>query len=176
MAAIGTWAVTYGATASPGDRYLVASRPIGPGQRIGTADLSWSTLELSAATRAGAFVDQRALAGTVALGPIEPGELLQAGAVAPAAGTADEGEVSFAVEAEWAVAGSLQAGDRIDVFATTEASSGATSRRVLEGAVVRNITSTGGDGLGESRRQVVTVAVRRGDEVEAVVTAARAAT
>jgi len=176
LAAVGTWVVATGSGTATGGRYLVAARPIGPGERIEAGDVRWSSVDLPESLQPAAFDDADGIVGAVALGPIQDGELLQAGSIAPAAGTPSTREVSFAVEADWAVAGTLRAGDRIDVIATTEDSEGPTSTRVLADSTIRRIDSSGGDGLGESRSQTITVAVESASDAEALVTAARAAT
>lgn len=176
LAAIGTWVTASGATQGTGTRYLVAAEPIGAGQRIGPDDVRWSTLELPGSLHRRAFTSSAAVMGTVALGPLEPGDLLQAGGIAPAAGAVGEREVSFTVDTDRAVAGALRAGDRIDLYATVDAADGATSAAVLTDVTIRRIGSSDGDGLGDERRQVITIAIGRTDDAEAVVTATRSAT
>ncbi|MBA3282245.1 MAG: hypothetical protein H0U29_08450, partial [Acidimicrobiia bacterium] len=176
LAAVGTWWAASGAGRSAEERYVVASRTVGPGERIEADDVRLATLDLPDSLRPMAFLDARSVIGSVALGPLEPGELLQAGSIAPAAGSPDTREVSFAVETDWAVAGSLRAGDRIDVFATYEGTGAPTSTRVLTNATVRRVGATGDEGLGESRTQTITVAVDGPDGAKDLVTAARAAT
>lgn len=176
LAAVGTWVAASGAGRDPGQRYLVAAEPIGAGARIRAADLRWTSLDLPGSLHRRAFTSTRGVVGAVALGPLDPGDLLQAGGVAPAAGEAGDREVSFTVEADWAVAGTLRAGDRIDVYATAEATDGAGSSVVLADATIRRIDTSGGDGLGDERSQVITVAIGRADDAEALVTAARTTT
>lgn len=174
VAALGTWAVATDAGAQPGQRYVVAARPIGPGQRITAGDLTSLTADLPSALRSQAFSDPDEVIDTVALGPLAPGDLLQAGSLAGASGTPDEREVSIAVEKDWAVAGRLRPGDHIDVFVTEDGAEGPTSRRVLADAAIRRLDSSEGDGLGESRSQVLTVSVTDDDDITSLVTAARA--
>lgn len=174
VAALGTWLVATDAGADEGTRYVVASRAVGPGERLTDADLGWARLDLPDDQRAHAFSDARELDGTVALGPLAPGELLQAGAIGPAAGTPDEREVSFAVDADWAVAGRLRSGDRIDVFATDSTGGDAATTRVLTNATIRRIDDTESDGFGDGNRQIITVGVESGgDDVAPLITAAR---
>lgn len=173
VAALGTWLVAIGAGAEEGTRYAIASRAVGPGERLTNADIGWAQLDLPDTQRAQAFSDARELDGAVALGPLAPGELLQAGAIGPAAGAPDEREVSFAVDADWAVAGRLQSGDRIDVFATASSGEDADSTRVLASATIRRIDDTASDGFGDGNRQIITVGVGAGDDVAALITAAR---
>lgn len=176
LAAVGTWWAAAGAGASDGARYVVAARPLGPGEPIGADDVRLATLDLPPSLRSAARTELADVVGSVALGPVEAGELLQAGALAPGVGHPTAREVSFAVETDWAVAGSLRVGDRIDVLATAEGTAEPTSTRVLTDATIRRLTSSGGDGLGESRTQTITVAVESADDAARLVTAARAAT
>ncbi len=176
LAAVGTWWAAAGAGASDGARYVVAAHPLGPGEPIGPDDVRLATLDLPPALQGAARTELADVVGDVALGPVEAGELLQAGALAPAVGSPTAREVSFAVETDWAVAGALRVGDRIDVLATTEGAAEPTSTTVLTDATIRRLTSSGGDGLGESRTQTITVAVGSADEAAGLVTAARAAT
>lgn len=52
-------------------------------------------------------------------------------------------EFSFAVEADWAVAGTLRAGDRIDVYTTYEGTGAPTSTRVHTNATIRRVAHHG---------------------------------
>ncbi|QXC62395.1 hypothetical protein KSP35_06235 [Aquihabitans sp. G128] len=176
LAALGTWWVATGAGADPVPRYVVATRLIGPGERLTAQDLGWSSVGLPARLRAQAFDDPGDLVGTVALGPIDEGELVQSGAIEAVGPGTVRRELSFAVESDWAVDGTLRPGDRIDVFTTSGEGEGATSERVLAGATVQAISSSGGDGLGEQRGQTITVAVADPDVVAATVTGSRADT
>jgi Flp pilus assembly protein CpaB len=159
VAAIGTWWAASGVGQSAEDRYVVADRPIGPGTAIEPGDVRLAPLDLPAALRPAAFTDPDAVVGSVALGPLGEGELVQRDAIGTGTGTPDAAEVSFSLEQDWAVAGSLRAGDRIDVYATSERGEEPTSERVLAGAVVRQVTTAEGSGFGESRNQTITVSV-----------------
>ena len=174
LAALGTWAAASGTGQGDPTRYAVATKAIGPGQRIEPGDVGWAEVDLPAAQRGQAFTDGRQVIGAVALGPLAPGDLLQAGALAPAAGRPEEREVSFAVDADWAVAGRLRSGDRIDVFATAEdGADGASSTLVLGSATIRRIDTSDGDGFAASNRQIITVGIDSGADAEALITAAR---
>lgn len=173
VAALGTWLVASGAGAEEGARYAVATRAVGPGERLETEDIGWVRLDLPDTQRGRAFADDASLDGAVALGPIAQGELLQAGAIAPANGAPDEREISFTVDADWAVAGRLRSGDRIEVFATASTGDDATSPRVLDDAVIRRIDETESDGFGASDRQIITVGLGADDDAQALITAAR---
>ncbi|HEY4376975.1 MAG TPA: SAF domain-containing protein, partial [Acidimicrobiales bacterium] len=74
VAALGTFAVTTGAGRHAVPRYVVARRPIAAGQRIQAGDLASAPIDLPGASRQSAFGRIAAVAGAVALGPIQPGE------------------------------------------------------------------------------------------------------
>ncbi|CAN5733922.1 hypothetical protein BH10ACT1_BH10ACT1_00530 [soil metagenome] len=176
LAAVGTWWVTSGAGEGPKATYLVASRAIGPGEHLEARDLRLATVDLPAGLRGAAFADAEAVVGAVTLGPIGAGELVQSAGIEPAGSEAAGQQVSFSVESDWAVAGSLRLGDRIDVYATIGDGAGATTTRVLADTTVQRLDATGGDGLGESRGQSVTVTVVGTERAATLVNAARTAT
>lgn len=176
LAAMLAWWAAAGGQRGPAERYLVARHAIGPGERIGPGDIRPAAMDLPPGIRSRAFVEARALVGTVALGPIEAGELVQAGSVTSSHEQAPERELAFSVASIWAVGGDLRPGDHIDVFATYGDGPSSQTIRVLADATVRRLGDIGGDGLGETRTQTITVALVRGIPVEAVVNATRAAT
>lgn len=176
VAAVTAWWAAAGAGDAPTARYLVAARMIGPGDRIGPADVRTTTIDLPQDLRARAFSRPADVVGSISLAPLEPGELLEAGAVTDGTGADPAAELSFSVPTDRAVAGSLRPGDHIDVFATYGDGPSSQTIRVLADATVRRLGSTGGDGLGEDRGQTITVALGDGDRVGAVVNATRAAT
>lgn len=173
-AALGTWWITVEAGRTTPTRYVVAAHPIGPGHVIETGDLRLVPMVLSPSVAAGAFTDVPSVAGSVAVGPISEGALVQTGGMAPSTGAPTGREISFAVETPWAVDGTLRTGDRIDVFATAAAGADGDTRQVLSGAVVRRLSSTGG-GLGEPTGLTITVALHRSADLAGAVSALRTA-
>jgi Flp pilus assembly protein CpaB len=171
-AALGSWWITTGATGTPSTSYVVAARSIDPGQRIEAQDLRLATLTLPPAIAATAFTDTSPVSGSIALGPIGAGGLLQRDSVAPSTGTRTGRELSFAVETPWAVDGALRPGDRIDVFATTTEGVEARTTKVLAGVLVRHLSNTGG-GLGEPTGMTITVAVPATADASRAVSALR---
>lgn len=176
VAMVATWWAASGGARQPEGRYVVAARSIGPGQRLEPDDVRVAALDLPGPLRAASITDVDRIVGSVALGPIEEGELLQEGGLAPAAGAPDEREVSFVVEADWAVAGTLRVGDRIDVYATADDPGDEATEVVLTDVTVRSLGSAGDDRLGDRRTQSITVAVTGADEATRLVGAARGAT
>lgn len=176
VAAIGTWWAASGAGTDRTHPVVVAVQTIGPGEPLGPEVVAVRALDLPTEIRDRTFTDPADLEGAVALGPIEAGEVVQHGAVAEATTDGAGGEVSFTVETDWAVGGTLRVGDRIDVYATHDRADGPTSDRVLAGAVVRRISTPVDTGFGEARDQTITVAVADDETMARTVSATRAGT
>lgn len=181
VAVVGTWWVAGGHRSGPTARYVVATRAVGPGEVLEPDALATRAVDLPASVAAHAFLDPGVLEGAVALGPLAPGELVQVGAVAPPA--ARRRVVSFSIDRDWAVAGTVQAGDRIDVYASATAGSGsaeagssgetsAAARRILRRATVQAVED-GDGGLGADGRQVITVILDADVDAGALVATAR---
>src|SRR5690606_26802825 len=83
-AMLGTWWVSTSAHQGAPTRYLVAARAIAPGHRFEPADVRLVAMDLAPPVRAGALTDPAALEGSVALGPLTEGALVQEAALAPA--------------------------------------------------------------------------------------------
>lgn len=176
VGALGTWAAITGAGETDDQRYVVADHVIAPGQRIQPEDLRIESMDLPDGVDASAFTDAADLVDTIALGPIAVGELVQAGSVASAGAAEPAAQLSFSVETDWAVAGSLRVGDVIDVFTTDDRSAAAETTLVLDDVVVRRISEPGDDGLGADRNQTITVGVASPAAIEGAVTATRTGT
>lgn len=175
VGAIGTWVAATGSSSGPDETFVVADGLIAPGQRIEADHVRSIQLDLPDEVRAAVFTDAEAVIGSVALGPIEAGELVQAGSLSTGS-VEPSAELSFSVETDWAVAGTLRVGDRIDVYATDDRASATSTELVLHEVVIRSISSPGGDGLGSDRSQTITVGVADPAAVESAVTATRTAT
>ena len=174
VAALGTWYVASGTDRGTDTRYLVAARALGPGDRITPADLASVAVDLPDDLAGGAFTEPGDLEQHVALGPIAPGELIQAGTVTEVSPT-ELAELSFSVDAEWAVGGDLRVGDLIDLFDTDERSGPGGTSRVLAGATILDI-SRPDDGLGRNRTVTITVGVEDPELVPEAVRATRTGT
>lgn len=175
MAALLAWWAAAGDGGAPTTSYVVAANQIGPGERITADHLALTTVELTAALRRSAFTSPGSVVGSVATGPIAPGELVQAGAIAPGVDPAEERELTFPVAATWAVGGALQAGDRIDVYATYGDGTSSLTRRVLAGATVRRVEMVTSDRMGDSGQQTITVGLGSDIAVARVVNAVQSA-
>jgi Flp pilus assembly protein CpaB len=176
VALLGTWWTATSASRPPTTTYLVAAHDVAPGERIQRDDLALVVTDLAPSVRRRSFTEPSAVVGKVALAPLTSGELVQSGSVSDASSSPPAREVSFVVDGDWAAGGSLRAGDRIDLLATYGDGEGSQTVRVLAGALLRRVASSGGDGLGSPARQVLTVALTDPEAMKATVNAARAAT
>jgi Flp pilus assembly protein CpaB len=177
LAALLAWWAAAGSGRATARPVVVAARDLGPGHHLEPADLRVVDLDVTGSVRTRSFESPAQLRRAVTLGPIGAGEIVQAANVAPAAGRdlASRAELSFAVEPDAAVAGTLRLGDRVDVYATYGTGPGATTVRVLEGATIRGIVDGSGEQLGQQRAQTVTVALGSDTNAAEVVNATRAA-
>lgn len=155
VAAIGTWVAATGG--GGGDRvgYVVARHDLAPGVELSADDLAVEDADLPEPLRAAAFGDPDELVGAVTRAPIGAGELVQSGSITGAESAATAAEVSFAVDSDWAVAGGLRVGDRIDLYTTADDGS---TELILGDVTVRSI-GTPDDAFGTSASQVVTIAI-----------------
>ena len=176
VALLGTWWTSTAASKPPRTSFLVAAHDLSPGHRLERSDLALVVTDLPASLRRRAFTDPSSLVGNVALAPIAGGELVQSAAVGDGKGGVPARDLSFVVDADWAAGGTLRAGDRIDLMATYGDGLGSETMRVLADVTVRRVAASGGEGLGSTARQTITVALTDPESVKAAVNAARAAT
>ena len=157
VAAVGTFAAASGATSDPRKPYVVARGDLVVGQRLSRGDLAFARMDLPGYSRA--FEDMAELEGALVVGPVGRGELVQRSAVrlGPAAGGSGSGsaaashrQVSVAIDPARAVAGSLQAGEFVDVLATYGGSSDGQTVVVARGVRVVSARDRGGLAGGES--------------------------
>ena len=83
-------------------------------------------------------------------------------------------ELSFAIDTDRAVAGSLQPGDRIDLFATYGSGPDSSTSLVVPSAELRAVSDGGSNGLNGGRRHVLTVALADREAALALTNAVRA--
>lgn len=174
VALIGTWWAAAGGSQGPSSRYVVAARAIGPGEHLAASDMRLVAMDLPRGLRSHALTATGGLGEVVTTGPLEAGELVQTSHLARGTGGRTTRELSLVVDADWAVGGTLQPGDRIDVLVTYGDGTGSQTDVVLAGATVRRVTSARDGGLGATRSQTITVAVSDPEKVKAVTNAARA--
>ena len=171
--ALGIYAAWASAAGGPDERFTVARRDLAIGHRIEAGDLALQPMDLPATLARSAFSNPRLLVGSTVVGPVGKGELVQAGDVVDAAGAPTDLEVSFAVERSRAVAGSLRAGEFVDVLATFGAGGDTYTTTVVVGARVLAAGDRSG-GLGAGDERTITLAVRSAGEARAVTHAVNA--
>jgi hypothetical protein len=172
-AAVATFAAYLDATAAPTTRYVVATAAVEPGTRLGSLEdvgARFGTIavelppEVAAGVVTAAEVEQ--LVGQVVLAPYEPGDLLSRAQVVEE--VADAQTLSFAVPRRAAVAGSLRAGERIDVLATYGSGADAYTLFVVRGVPLLRVDAPDGGSLGASSEVLLTVAVTAMEDVQAL--------
>ncbi|MGH9189909.1 MAG: SAF domain-containing protein [Acidimicrobiales bacterium] len=150
---------------SSGESYVVAKRPIVAGTRLQSADLTSARLQLSPLLRTRTFSREAALVGSIALAPLSPGELVQAGAVVRGSAEAPAREESFTVE-RGRIGPGLAANERVDILATYGTGADAFTTAVVRRARVVSLDrSRGGMADGPT---VVTVALETSSEALAL--------
>jgi len=174
VAAVGIFAAYAGASRGPSARYVVAARTLAPGHRMSSADLRTVTMDLPRNVAARAFRDPAAVIRGVTLGPLEQGELVQSANILPARSGRARSQFSFGLDADRAVDGSLRPGDRVDVLVTYGSGSGSSTQIVLRSAELLAVSAGTNNGLGSSRRQVLTVSLPSREAALPLTNAARA--
>jgi len=173
VAALGTWWAAAGRSAPP-VTYLVAAHSLGPGHRLTADDLRARPIALPPGAANQAYAASGDLPiGRVLAGPVAAGELLQHGTLAPAQQPASL-LASIAVDPAWAVAGTIRAGDHVDLLATYGERDDARTTQVLRNGVVAEVDARSSGAIGQESGQVLTLRFRRPDDLLAAVTAARA--
>jgi Flp pilus assembly protein CpaB len=125
------------ASERPTQPYLTASRELPRGHILTASDLTPANLDLALPVAERSFLDPTVLIGAVVVAPLAQGELIQGSAVQR--GGSGLREMSFPIESSRAVAGTLSAGDRIDVVATFNEATGSTTRTVLTNIEITTI-------------------------------------
>ncbi|CAN5667617.1 hypothetical protein BH20ACT2_BH20ACT2_24000 [soil metagenome] len=166
-AAIGIFAAYTGATSGPDTSYVVVTGDVPVGATLAADDLALEVTELNDELRNGVFSSVEDLVGAVTLAPLNEGELVQVSSVLRSGGGDEpQPEVSFSIERNRAVAGTLRPNERVGVFATYGSGDSATTRLVVPEARVVTNESGGGDGaLGSDGQITVTLALTSADEV-----------
>jgi Flp pilus assembly protein CpaB len=146
------------AARGPTTSYVVARSDLPVGTRLPAAHLAHLRMDLpETLARSAAFTREADLVGATTVGPIRAGELVQAGAVVAKRSGPTDLELSFAIEADRAVAGSLRPGERVDVLATFGSGSDSYTVVVVHQAHVLSIARDGGALAGDG--EVVRLAV-----------------
>lgn len=145
LSALGIFSAYSRAAAGPTTSFVVARRDVAVGSRLTADDLSLVVMELPDALANGsAFRSEGSLVGATTIGPVRKGDLVQASDVVEKKSGPEELEVSFALESSRAVAGSLRAGELVDVLATFGAGGDAYTVTVVRHARVLDARPAGG--------------------------------
>lgn len=84
VAGVGAFATAQRADADPATRYVVVTRAVAPGARLGADDLALRAMTLDPTVAEHAYLDPTRLVGSVTLAPLAAGQLLQRAELAPA--------------------------------------------------------------------------------------------
>lgn len=119
LSALGIFTAYSRAATGPTTRYVVARHDIAAGARLSADDLVLLPMALpEVVVEAAVFAREDAVVGATAVGPIRRGELVEAGDVVRKQSAPEELELSFSIDMARALAGTLRAGERVDVLAT----------------------------------------------------------
>jgi hypothetical protein len=121
--------------------------------------------------RGQAFDDPTILVGAVVLGPLEAGELVQAGNVVKRRGTPGAVELTFPVDRS-RLSDAVKVGERVDIVATYSTSKGPQTSVVVRGALVVALARARGS-LGDT--SVVTVSLEHAADETALADATQVA-
>lgn len=165
VAVLGTWYVSGDRGGGPSQQHVIAAVDVAAGHRLTADDLTVIAVDLPAGHRTRTFAEPDQLIDAITLGPIGAGEIVQASAVGTT--PAEEGaQFSFAVEQDWALAGDITVGDRIDVYATDRDDR---TERVLTNVPVHAISARDDLGPGGSGRIVITVGAAAADSTGRII-------
>jgi Flp pilus assembly protein CpaB len=167
-AAVGIFAAYAGAQHRGQAQYVVAAHDLAVGTRLKPADLATVTLDLPQSSRGHAFMEAGWLDGSLVIGPVAKGELLQPGSVLAAGKPPPFREVTVAVDAQQV--GGVAQGDTVDVLVTTGANESTRTDVVVGGARVLRIGDRPG-GIGGDAKPPVTFALQTFDDVTRIVQA-----
>lgn len=174
VSALGIFAAYTRATAGPTRSYVVAGRDLPIGTRLTSDDLLLLPMELPPLVAGRAtFSSDEALVGATVVGPLRRGELVQPADVVKKRSGPTELEVSFAIESSRALAGSLRAGERVDVLATFGGGGDSYSVIVVSQARVLDVAH-GRSSLADGRTETITLAVATSEEALALTHAVNA--
>jgi Flp pilus assembly protein CpaB len=176
LAAVLLFAAYTSATGRPRQRYVVAARPLTPGIRLQPSDLTTVALDLpDAGVRRQVFTDEATLVGASVVAPIAPGALIEASAVVGRAGAPGTREVSLSVDRARAVAGTLKAGEFVDILGTFGTGAGSFTTVLVPHIAVISIANVADSLGGNSPTQLLTFAAPTELVAEAVANASYAA-
>jgi len=167
VAVVGVFSAYTRVGQDPTDPIIVTTRAIRVGEVLEASDLRQVDGELPSDDAA--FGDVERLVGRVALGPMNEGEVVQAGSVTAEPATPGVHEVAVALPRRQIAVGRLKPGERVDVFVTYDERTSS----VVRGAEVVQIEADDAGSLTSDREVSLVIAVPSGDAVAAVVHALR---
>ncbi|NLA34532.1 MAG: hypothetical protein GX868_02465 [Actinobacteria bacterium] len=150
---------------------LVIGRAVRPGASITAADLALAPMQLASITEGRSYVDPAEVIGSTVLVALEPGDLLSPAMIA-------EGERSRAVmartvglslNADHALGGRLNVGDRVDVFSLASSTEPATV--LVRDARISAISTPSSGAIGSGGRLALSLDVADEREALAIVDA-----
>ncbi|MCP3936091.1 MAG: hypothetical protein GY708_12050 [Actinomycetia bacterium] len=175
LAGLGLFIAFNQANTPPTTLYLVAREPIAPGTVLTTDLVGGQRMELPDSLASGAFTttDDNFVLGSVALEAVAAGELIQRSDIRATESSTDLApfEMSFRVEADRAVNGTLRPGEHIDILATVGSGAGAPTDLIDSDVMVIDVSKSGDSGLA-GNRQVITIALDTTEQVLAITSAA----
>ncbi len=175
LAAIGLFSAFQNANAGPETRYVVTLGSIAPGTILTAEHLGTQAMELpeSVGLRSFTLDEETDLLGAVTTQAIGAGELVQLSDVRSGNGASSvaQFEVSFRVNADRAVDGSLRAGETIDIIATLGTGQTAPTQLVLPQVLLLHVSRSDEPGLA-GQQQVITVALDDREHALAIAAAA----
>ncbi len=163
VAAVGTFGAYLSATAAPSTSYMVATTTFEPGHVITEGDLVGPAAgfrsvpmdlpnELAARAYTSAPASAQRLLGQVVVAPIAADDLALASQFADVAAAGDGVVLSFSLPSDRALAGRVEAGERVDLVATfTGAGVDGSETRLVARQVTVVAASAGGEGLNGGR-------------------------
>jgi len=174
-AAIATYLAVHEAGVSPQQTIVVADRSVAIGERLDGSALTTISVNRGSAVTDHGFATIDSLNGSVALAPIEKGELVQRSAILTD-GTLDSSrQFSFPVDRERALNGDLRTGERVDVLATYGTGNDSTTTVLARDARVTRSTEAKTGSLGSTGKLIVTLALPSADQLLDAVHAAQVA-
>jgi Flp pilus assembly protein CpaB len=167
-AAVGIFAAIAGAQHRGHAQYVVAAHDLAVGTRLKAGDLASVELDLPQSARNHAFVEAGRLEGSLVIGPVAKGELVQPASILASGKPPPYREVTVAVDAQQV--SSVAQGDTVDVLVTTGANESSRTDVVLGGARVLRIGDRT-DGIGGDSKPAVTFGLQTFDDVTRIVQA-----
>jgi hypothetical protein len=150
--------------------YVVAAHAVEPGTQLTASDLTTVAIDLPPDQAALAFTEPTTVIGSRSVGPLSAGQIVQGPALAHH--PLSPFEVSLSVDADRALDGRLEAGERVAVLATYGSGPDAVTLTVASTALVERLSKP--TGLAVGTKDVVTLGLDAEADVDAVVHAARA--